>query len=105
LQRVFSTENAVTAVTQSVPVCRDWNVSSDPNPSGLTTPAPIIATRRGILGGEFIMEFRTVKAFYLLLRFYPKAPTKAARKRSLGQLVNCQLSLFSGDLKSDYREQ
>jgi len=51
------------------------------------------------------MEFRTTKAFCLLLRFYPKAPTKAARKRWLGQLVNCQLSLFSGDLKSDYREQ
>jgi len=64
-----------------------------------------MATRRGILGTEFIMEFRTVETVCLLLRFYAKAPTKAARKRSLGQLVNCQLSLFSGDLKSDYREQ
>jgi hypothetical protein len=29
----------------------------------------------------------------------------AAEKTALGQVVNCQLSLFSGSLKSDNREQ
>jgi len=51
------------------------------------------------------MVFRTVNPLSLLLRFDEKAPTKAAKKTALGQLVNCQLSLFSGSLKSDNREQ
>jgi hypothetical protein len=51
------------------------------------------------------MVIRAAKPFYLLLRFGEKAPTKAAKKTALGQLVNCQLSLFSGSLKSDNREQ
>jgi hypothetical protein len=51
------------------------------------------------------MVFRTPKLVSLLLRLSEKAPTKAIKKTALGQLVNCQLSLFSGSLKSDNREQ
>ena len=51
------------------------------------------------------MVFTNCKPLSLLLRLSGKAPTKAAKKTALGQLVNCQLSLFSGDLKSDNREQ
>jgi hypothetical protein len=64
-----------------------------------------MATRRGFLSWGFIMVFRAAKPFSLLLRLGGKAPTKAAKKTALGQLVNCQLSLFSGSLKSDNREQ
>jgi hypothetical protein len=51
------------------------------------------------------MVFRIAKLLSLLLRSSEKAPTKAIKKIALGQLVNCQLSLFSGSLKSDNREQ
>jgi hypothetical protein len=51
------------------------------------------------------MVFRIAKLLSLLLRSSEKAPTKAIKKTALGQLVNCQLSLFSGSLKSDNREQ
>jgi hypothetical protein len=40
--------------------------------------------------------------FSLLLRLSEKAPTKAIKKIALGQLVNCQLSLFSGSFEIRY---
>jgi hypothetical protein len=45
--------------------------------------------------------------FDLLLLSQPKHSTKNTRKGKTAarQLVDCQLSLFSGDLKSDKREQ
>jgi hypothetical protein len=51
------------------------------------------------------MVFRAAKPFSLLLRSSGKALLRRLKKTAFGQLVNCQLSLFSGSLKSDNREQ
>jgi len=57
LHRVFSTEKVLTGVTQSRPCWRDWSVSVNPNPRGLTMPPATMATRRGFCSADFIMVF------------------------------------------------
>ncbi len=45
LHRHCVTENRMTGVTQSRALRKDSNVSAKPNPSGLTIPAAVTATR------------------------------------------------------------
>jgi hypothetical protein len=42
------TEKRITGVTQSRALRKDSSVSAQPNPSGLTTPAAVTATRAGL---------------------------------------------------------
>ena len=52
-------------------------------------PAATMATHREFLSSEFIMVFRTVNPFSLLLRFGGKAPTKGGKEnsaRAVGEL-------------------
>ena len=97
-------------VTQSRALRNDSRVSARPNPSGLTTPAAVTATR----AGEFarcclpFSHFRARKIdpvdFYCFLKGSILQVT-AKRETEARRLVDCQLSLFNGDLKSDRRKQ
>jgi hypothetical protein len=98
----------VTGVTQSRAARSASNVSANPKPSGLTTPEPTMATR-----ARDVFPFITVDVgisgffalnsslLYLVKTFTNEPQTKTEARK----LVDCQLSLFSGDLKSDKREQ
>jgi len=84
-------------------------VSVKPKPRGLTTPAATTATREGDFFTLFtlIVTFFPVPSLDLLLLSETKHLTKEP-ERGKQQLVSwwiAQLSLFSGDLKSDKREQ
>jgi hypothetical protein len=97
-------------VTQSRALRNDSRVSAKPNPSGLTTPAAVIATRAWefalcCLPGSAIFEHQKLTLdFYCFLKGSILQVT-AKRETEARRLVDCQLSLFNGDLKSDRRKQ
>jgi hypothetical protein len=86
----------------------DSSVSASPNPNGLTTPAATTATRAlaffllGLLGLAMVGK-KLPRDFYCFLRgsILQVSPNENEARK----LVDCQLSLFSDDLKSDKREQ
>jgi hypothetical protein len=110
LQRHCATEKRITGVTQSLALRNDSSVSARPNPSGLTTPAAVTATR----AAEFALCCMPASAIFehqkLTLDFYcflkgSILQVTAKRETKGRKLVDCQLSLFNGDLKSDKRKQ
>jgi hypothetical protein len=110
LHRHCATEKRITGVTQSLALHKDSSVSARPNPSGLTTPAAVTATR----AGEFALRCLSASAIFehqkLTLDFYcflkgSILQVTAKRETDARKLVDCQLSLFNGDLKSDKRKQ
>src|SRR6266436_1710322 len=110
LHRHCVTEKRITGVTQSRALRNDSRVSAKPNPSGLTTPAAVTATR----AGEFALCCLPASAIFkhqkLTLDFYcflkgSILQVTAKRETEARKLVDCQLSLFNGDLKSDRRKQ
>ena len=109
LQRQFSTGKAVTGVTQSRASRRDIRVWSNPLPSGLTMPAATTATRALFCAG-FIWENSGIFRVAARPRFYllslAKASTNHAEKKTEARCVGrLSVEFFSGDLKSDEREQ
>jgi hypothetical protein len=110
LQRHCATEKRITGVTQSRALRNDSSVSAKPNPSGLTKPAAVTATR----AAEFAFFWLSASAIFedqkLTLDFYcflkgSILQVTAKRETKARKLVDCQLSLFNGDLKSDKRKQ
>ena len=110
LHRHCSTENRVTPLTQSRESRSESSVSASPKPSGLTTPAATTATRVVPFLPFALSDLAIVQRLNCSTNFYcfrirtnlqvtPKGETEARK------LVDCQLSLFSDDLKSDKREQ
>lgn len=72
LHRHWLTENRVTGVMQSRASRSESTVSLNPNPSGLTIPAPVTATREGTLSPFpalvlVILGKRVVRDFYCFL--------------------------------------
>src|SRR5439155_8834933 len=111
LHRHCATENRVTRLTQSRASRNESSVSLNPNPSGLTTPAATTATR-AVNFFPFALVDLTI--FWGRKKMIPDSYcflkrsillVKRDGKTEARQLVDCQLSLFSGDLKSDKREQ
>src|SRR6266542_2060174 len=109
LHRHCPTENRVTGLTQSRALRSDSNVSVSPNPKGLTTPAATTATRAlaffplGLLGLAMVGRKKLPRDFYCFLR--GSILQVSPNENEARTLVDCQLSLFSDDLKSDRREQ
>jgi hypothetical protein len=110
LHRHCATEKRITGVTQSRALRNDSSVSARPNPSGLTKPAAVTATR----AAEFAFFWLSASAIFehqkLTLDFYcflkgSILQVTAKRETEARKLVDCQLSLFNGDLKSDKRKQ
>ena len=104
------TEKRITGVTQSRALRNDSSVSAKPNPSGLTTPAAVTATRAGnscfvaCLLEPLSNSQKLTLDFYCFLKGSILQVT-AKRETEARKLVDCQLSLFNGDLKSDKRKQ
>src|SRR5215471_20602555 len=104
LHRHCVTEKRITGVTQSRALRNDSSVSAKPNPSGLTKPAAVTATR----AAEFAFFWLSASAIFehqkLTLDFYcflkgSILQVTAKRETKARKLVDCQLSLFNGDLK------
>jgi len=90
---------------QSRPARSESSDSFNPKPKGLTIPAPTTATRPLL---PFIaLDLAIDGAYTFFTNFQLLSPEKhltSGPKRS-SELVDRQLSLFSGDLKSGKREQ
>ena len=107
LHRHCVTEKRITGVTQSLAWRNDSSVSAKPNPSGLITPAAVTATRAGlfVLSALAIIYYQKLNLdLYCFLKRSILQVT-AKRETEARKLVDCQLSLFNGDLKSDKRKQ
>src|SRR5204863_9351196 len=109
LHRHCATENRVTGVTQSRALYKESTVSASPTPKGLTTPAATTATRTliffpfGLLDWAMVGRKNCPAIFYCFpIRSILQVSPNENEAR---ELVDCQLSLFSDDLKSDKREQ
>ena len=77
-----------------------------PKPRGLTIPAATIATRFFIMFEPLNLTLQAPNPSRFLLHSQSKHFTNVAQtKTKARKLVDCQLSLFSGDLKSGKREQ
>jgi hypothetical protein len=97
-------------LTQSRASRNESSVSLNPNPSGLTTPAATTATRAVTLFSFVSLDLTIFRQEKLIPDSYCILKRSILLVRRNGktearQLVDCQLSLFSGDLKSDKREQ
>src|SRR5262249_36458041 len=110
LQRHCVTEKRITGVTQSRALRKDSSVSPNPNPSGLITPAAVTATR----AGSFVVSRLSPFAIFLMSKidldfycFLKRSILQLTTKRETEawKFVDCQLSVFNGDLKSDKRKQ
>src|SRR5205085_9397964 len=94
LHRHRSTSKDFTGVTQSRPARKADEVSSRPNPRGLTTPAATTATRGfGDFGEEEKSAIFGGGTGPELICFHRQKPLLITpiRKRKLGALVDCQL--------------
>ena len=110
LHRHCVTEKRITGVTQSRALRKDSSVSAKPNPSGLITPAAVTATRAGLfvlISPLCLSHYLTPKIDLDLYCFLKRSILQVTAKRETEarKLVDCQLSLFNGDLKSDKRKQ
>ena len=92
------------------PRATDSRFPSNPKPRGLTIPAATTATRRLVCPIEALNVRHCTRRSYDRSRFLLLSTSKhftndSETESAAWKLVDCQLSLFSGDLKSDKREQ